>query len=137
MSGHGDQVAAAERDAARALQAAAGGAGAGVVPLAGAVWLAERVAQAIEGLPECIHLRRGGPQPSVARLPLGRVDCQRCARTVRRPPVGSEHRCDWCGADDVTEWQPRMVQLGSMLVYGDACRRCAAAFDVGVAVAEQ
>lgn len=139
MSGHqADQVEAAERDAALALQGAAEAAGAGVVSVTDAVWLAKQVARAVEGLPRCLHLRRGGPQPVIARLPVGRVDCQRCARTVRRPAPGSGRRCDWCGTSSmVAEGQPRMVQLGPWLVFGDACPECAAAFDVNVAVAEQ
>src|SRR4051812_29492992 len=30
----------------------------------------------------CIHLRRGGPRPAFARLPLRRVDCEHCVATL-------------------------------------------------------
>src|SRR5215203_5038158 len=44
----------------------------------------------------CLHLRRGGPRPAVARLPLRRVDCERCAQTLSRPPAEDDDRCDVC-----------------------------------------
>src|SRR5215210_5981402 len=44
----------------------------------------------------CIHLRRGGPRPAIVQLPLRRVDCERCTRTVYRPPADEADRCDVC-----------------------------------------
>src|SRR5215203_6160367 len=30
----------------------------------------------------CVHIRRGGPRPAIARLPLRRVDCGPCSQTL-------------------------------------------------------
>lgn len=80
---------------------------------------------AITGCRSCVHLRRGGPQPAVARLALHRVDCRRCLATVRRPPPDEDDRCDWCGRHGVESFTPVSVQLGAALVLGDACPDCA------------
>lgn len=130
-SWHDDQGAAADRETAGLLASMASAAGASrVVALDGAVGLADQVADATRGLPRCRHLRKAAPRPAVARLPLRRVDCEVCCRTPRRPPAGTEELCDWCGTGGVTVWRPLMVQLGSMLVYGDACPACAAEFQL-------
>lgn len=73
----------------------------------------------------CIHIRRGGPQPAIARLPLGRVDCDRCVGTLYRPPLGDDDRCDICTTRGVTTFHPFAVRLGPLLLAGDACRACA------------
>ncbi|HVM10338.1 MAG TPA: hypothetical protein VM345_17905 [Acidimicrobiales bacterium] len=75
----------------------------------------------------CPHLRRGGPQPALARLAVRRVDCLRCAHTVCRPPSDEVDRCDWCGARGVQRFQPAAIQLGMTLVIGDRCRDCSTA----------
>jgi hypothetical protein len=73
----------------------------------------------------CSHLKRGGPQPAFARLPLRRVDCRQCVRTLRRPPVGEDDRCDICGARGIAIFHPFAVRQGPALIVGDACRACA------------
>jgi hypothetical protein len=80
----------------------------------------------------CPHLRAGGPQPAVARLPLGRLDCRRCAGTVRRPPPEDADRCDVCGERQAEPWfVPFVPASGPVLVMGDACRACAAVLGIG------
>jgi hypothetical protein len=73
----------------------------------------------------CIHLRRGGPRPAFVQLPLRRIDCERCVRTLRRPPPDEADRCDVCGARDVVTFVPFAGQHGPALVTGDACPACA------------
>lgn len=73
----------------------------------------------------CVHLRRGGPRPAFVQLPLRRVDCERCIRTLRRPPPDEADRCDVCGARGVVTFIPFAGQHGPALVTGDACRDCA------------
>jgi len=73
----------------------------------------------------CVHLRREGPQPAVVSLPLRRVDCRRCAATVRRPPAGDSDRCDVCGQRGVITFVPFVCGSGPLLVLGDACPSCA------------
>jgi hypothetical protein len=72
----------------------------------------------------CVHLRRGGPRPAVARLPLRRVDCGRCSATLRRP-VTAEDECDVCGQHGVSAFVPFAVRQGPTLIAGDACPACA------------
>jgi hypothetical protein len=78
----------------------------------------------------CVHLRRGGPRPAICRLPLRRVDCERCAATLYRPPVGENDRCDVCTARGVTTFVPFAVRLGPALLAGDACRSCASTLGI-------
>jgi hypothetical protein len=73
----------------------------------------------------CLHLRRGGPRPAVARLPLGRVDCDRCCRTLYGSPLGDDDRCDVCTVRGVTTFHPFAVRQGPLLLVGDACPACA------------
>lgn len=73
----------------------------------------------------CCHLRRGGPQPAIARLPLHRVDCERCVQTLRRPPLDEDDRCDVCGGRETQLFHPFAVRLGPTLIVGDACLDCA------------
>jgi hypothetical protein len=73
----------------------------------------------------CVHLRRGGPRPAFVQLPLRRVDCERCAVTIRRPPPGESDRCDVCGARGVVTFVPFAMRQGPSLVVGDACSDCA------------
>jgi hypothetical protein len=78
----------------------------------------------------CVHLRRGGPRPAVARLPLGRLDCERCAATLYRPPAEDDDRCDVCTARGVTTFHPFAVRLGPVLLAGDVCPSCAAVLGI-------
>jgi hypothetical protein len=73
----------------------------------------------------CLHLRRGGPRPAVARLPLHRIDCERCAQTLYGPPPGEDDVCDVCEQRGVTTFVPFAVRLGPLLMVGDACPACA------------
>lgn len=72
----------------------------------------------------CSHLRKGGPQPAIVRLPLGRIDCQRCVQTLRRP-VTLEDECDLCGKPEVLTFVPFAVRQGPALIAGDVCTACA------------
>jgi hypothetical protein len=72
----------------------------------------------------CVHLRRGGPQPAIARLPLRRVDCERCIGTLWRPATGADE-CDVCERRGITVFYPFAVRLGPALLVGDACCACA------------
>jgi hypothetical protein len=83
----------------------------------------------------CVHLRRGGPRPAVARLPLHRVDCERCAQTLYRPPVGEDDRCDVCERREVITFHPFAVRLGPALLAGDACSVCADVLGIRAEVA--
>jgi hypothetical protein len=73
----------------------------------------------------CIHLRRGGPRPAFVQLPLRRVDCDRCAATIRRPPPDEADRCDVCTRRGVVTFVPFALRQGPALVIGDACPDCA------------
>ena len=83
----------------------------------------------------CPHVRRGGPRPAFVRLPLRRIDCERCTRTLRRPPADEDDRCDVCGARGVATFHPFAVRLGPTLVTGDACPRCAGSLGIAREVA--
>jgi hypothetical protein len=83
----------------------------------------------------CCHLRRGGPQPAIARLPLRRVDCTRCVGTFRRPPPDDADRCDVCEQHGVVIFSPFTVHQGPVLLIGDACQTCAAV--LGIRIAEE
>jgi hypothetical protein len=76
------------------------------------------------GCAPCVHLRRGGPQPSVAALALRRHQCRLCTGTVRRPPPDEDDRCDVCGTRGHVKFTPIRVQLGTVLVVGDCCHDC-------------
>jgi len=78
----------------------------------------------------CVHLRRGGPRPAFVQLPLRRVDCERCIRTLRRPPPDEADRCDVCGARGETTFHPFAGQHGPAMVMGDACPRCASVLGI-------
>jgi hypothetical protein len=73
----------------------------------------------------CVHIRRGGPQPAFVQLPLRRVDCSRCAGTIRRPSSDEADRCDVCTTRGVTTFVPFAMLQGPALVVGDACPECA------------
>jgi len=73
----------------------------------------------------CVHLRRGGPRPAFVQLPLRRIDCERCVRTLRRPPPDESDRCDVCGSRGVVTFVPFAGHHGPVLVMGDACTGCA------------
>jgi hypothetical protein len=80
---------------------------------------------AVMGCLPCPHLRHGGPQPGIAKLPLRRVDCGRCAQTLRRPPAEDADRCDLCGRRGIVTFVPFAMRSGPLLVAGDACAGCA------------
>ncbi len=85
-----------------------------------------RIVAATGDADACSHLRTGaGPQPMVARLALHRVDCHRCAVTVRRAPTDEDDRCDWCGARGVVMFTPAIITAGAVTAVGDACDDCA------------
>ena len=73
----------------------------------------------------CIHLRRGGPRPAFFQLPLRRVDCGRCADTIRRSLPDEADRCDVCGQRGVAIFHPFAMRMGPALVLGDGCPDCA------------
>jgi hypothetical protein len=73
----------------------------------------------------CPHLRRGGPQPAIVRLPLRRVDCSRCIQTIRRAPADEDDQCDLCGEPEVLTFVPFAVRQGPALIAGDVCTSCA------------
>jgi len=85
-----------------------------------------RTLAAIAGFTSCPHLRdrTASPRPVYARMPLRRLDCERCTRTFRNPPPGEADRCDWCGKRGVIEFWPLVYTTGPMLVAGDACDDC-------------
>jgi hypothetical protein len=72
----------------------------------------------------CIHIRRGGPQPAYCRLPLRRVDCQRCVATMYRSVTAADE-CDLCSAPEVLTFVPFSVRQGPVMLVGDACASCA------------
>jgi len=78
----------------------------------------------------CIHLRRGGPRPAFVQLPLRRVDCERCVRTLRRPPPENDDQCDICDRHGVVTFHPFACRQGPLLLAGDACADCAAALGI-------
>lgn len=86
-----------------------------------------RVLLALTGSRFCPHLRRGGPQPATARLPLHRVDCDRCLQTSRRPPRDEADRCDWCGDRGIETFHPVALHVGPLVAIGDACHQCGTA----------
>jgi len=83
------------------------------------------LAAVLDCLDVCVHLRRGGPRPAFVRLPLRRIECERCVRTLRRPPPDETDRCDVCGARGVVTFVPFAGHHGPSLVVGDACAACA------------
>jgi hypothetical protein len=78
----------------------------------------------------CPHLRRGGPQPAVVCLALGRTDCTRCVGTLRRPSAEDDDRCDVCGRRGVVTFVPFAMRSGPLLVAGDACADCASVLGI-------
>jgi hypothetical protein len=83
----------------------------------------------------CPHLRRGGPRPALARLPLGRVGCERCVGMLYRPSSGDDDRCDICMARGVATFHPFAVGFGPVLLAGDACSSCAGVLGIREEVA--
>lgn len=78
----------------------------------------------------CPHLRKEGPQPAYAALPLRRLDCRRCAGIRRLPPPEDADRCDVCGSRGVSRFVPFVVSVGPTLVSGDVCPSCAGALGI-------
>lgn len=87
--------------------------------------VAARCIVALAELKRCPHLLRGGPQPAWGKLALHRIDCERCAATVRLPPPGEDDRCDWCEARGVAMFTAVAIQSGPAVLIGDACSECA------------
>jgi hypothetical protein len=83
----------------------------------------------------CPHLRTGGPQPAIARLPLRRIDCGKCSQTFRRPPTGEADQCDICQQPEVLRFWPFAVRQGPVLIAGDACGECADLLGISEAAA--
>jgi hypothetical protein len=83
----------------------------------------------------CVHLRRGGPRPAIARLPLHRVDCDRCSATIYATPAEDVDRCDVCTQLGVVVFHPFAVRLGPALLAGDACPTCAVVLGIRLDVA--
>jgi len=73
----------------------------------------------------CMHVHRGGPRPAIARLLLGRIDCELCSRTIYRPPSEDDDACDICGRHGVTVFSPFCVRMGPTIIGGDCCSDCA------------
>jgi hypothetical protein len=88
-----------------------------------------RLIAAISTFQFCSHLRRIPGQPTVARMPLRRVDCHRCISTHVNPPPNEDDRCDWCGKRGVVEFWPMSISIGYMQAVGDACGDCYAAMN--------
>jgi hypothetical protein len=88
------------------------------------------LAAVLDCLDVCVHLRRGGPQPAFVQLPLRRIDCTRCVRTLRRPPPDEADRCDVCGTRGVMTFTPFACHHGPALVTGDACPSCASTLGI-------
>lgn len=78
----------------------------------------------------CVHLRRSGPQPTICRLPLRRIDCQRCVQTLYCPPADEDDRCDVCSDRGVVIFFPFSVRLGPAMLVGDACPSCASVLGI-------
>jgi hypothetical protein len=72
----------------------------------------------------CLHFRRGGPRPAIARPAMHRVDCERCVATLYRPTTGADE-CDVCTAPETLAFHPFAVRLGPVMLGGDACGTCA------------
>lgn len=88
---------------------------------------------ALLGCCPCIHIRRSGPQPVVVSLPLKRIDCRRCAGTLRKPPTGDADRCDLCGSRGISWFIPFVAAIGPTLIAGDVCQSCARILNVAEA----
>jgi hypothetical protein len=80
----------------------------------------------------CHHVRNdtAGPQPLLVNLALRRVDCERCSRTIRKPPPDETDRCDWCGSRGHTTFTPTLITSSALVFMGDACETCARALGV-------
>jgi hypothetical protein len=75
---------------------------------------------------QCPHLRAAkGPVASLCTLPTRRVDCARCARTVRRAPPDEDDRCDVCGSRGNVWFTQFRFALGPIVFCGDVGRCCA------------
>jgi len=79
----------------------------------------------------CVHLRRGGPQPAICRLPLRRTDCECCIATIR-PSVTAADECDVCDRRGVVTFSPFAVRQGPLLLIGDACQPCAGTLGIRI-----
>lgn len=83
--------------------------------------LVEVLVAAVLGCTSCDHLQ--ATRPALAQLGIGRVDCLACARQ-RRPPAEDDDTCDLCERSGVREFWPFIVQVGALVIHGDACECC-------------
>jgi hypothetical protein len=82
-----------------------------------------RLLAAAWGCRPCIHLGRRGPAPTLVDLNHRRAQCPRCARTYRRP-VDDGH-CEVCGEPAGPIFTPFLIQLGALMIGGNAGACCA------------
>lgn len=87
--------------------------------------LVARVLVALDGAAWCPHLHGPSPRPALAALALHRVACGECVDPDATPPASEDDRCDWCGARHVETFTPVGLQVGPLVVVGDACGDCA------------
>lgn len=76
----------------------------------------------------CPHLRRQGPQPTLARLGDRRLDCRRCATTRVRPRI-PDGTCDVCEVDVAGATTAVSAFVGVTLYVGALCAGCKATID--------
>ena len=72
----------------------------------------------------CPHIKENAAQPHVALLAVHRLACERCVKTVVKPPPENEDRCDWCWSHGHTQFQPIRMSYGPATLMGDACDAC-------------
>lgn len=138
--GLADQLAAAHRDAYRdwwlpALPVFAARGGRTVIrPLDDALEAQELLVAAGMDCSRCVHLRKArGPMPVIVALALRLALCDRCARTVRKPPADEADRCDICGSRGNATFTPFRTVAGTTVFLGDAGNCCASQILAGAA----
>ncbi|HVW30999.1 MAG TPA: hypothetical protein VHL53_00545 [Acidimicrobiia bacterium] len=83
-----------------------------------------RITLAWLGCNPCPHVRQHAGQPHVAQLPIHRLACERCAKTVVKAPPENDDRCDFCRSHGHTHFWPVRMSYGPVLFMGDACDAC-------------
>jgi hypothetical protein len=83
------------------------------------------IALAVTTTEQCPHLIDSGPQPALCMLAVHSSDCLPCSRTWRWPPLDEAEQCDWCRAGAIQNFTPVVIQIGPLVVAGDACPDCA------------